>query len=230
MAAVTGLGAGFAHEINNPLTAVIGLTQVLMRRAKQRGRTEELEVLDHVVNEAHRIRKTVRTLLSLSQNHGGESYAELDVNALVEESLALLEPKLAEAQIDVVRHLQDGVPRIRGNKAQLREVLLNVFNNSRAAMVPAGGKLTLSTGAIAGQVVRIEIQDTGRGIAPEHLEKIFDPFFTTKDEWRSEGLGLTVASRVVEQHKGRIQVQSEVGKGTTLTITLPAAPARAHLA
>jgi len=233
MAAITGLGAGFAHEINNPLTAVIGLSQVMLNRLQARdpgGGTEDQKVLEALEEEAHRIRRVVRTLLSLSQNPGGDGFADLDVRELVDGAIQLVQEKLAEAQIEVVRCYQQGVPRVRGNSAQLRQVLLDLFNNSRAAMSGTGGRLTVATSSIAQGAVRIEVSDTGRGISPEHLPKIFDPFFTTKDEWRSEGLGLTVASRVVENHKGRIQAQSEVGKGTTLTITLPAAPSGAHLA
>jgi signal transduction histidine kinase len=215
MAAVTGLGAGFAHELNNPLTAVI---------------EEEAKALTSIQEEAHRIRKVVRTLLSLTQSYGGDGFSDIEVHQLIDDSLTLVQDKLSQSQIQVVRQYDERLPPVRGNGAQLREVMLNLINNSRAAMNGHGGTLRITTSAVAGQAVRIEVQDTGRGIPPEHLPKIFDPFFTTKDEWRSEGLGLTVVSRVVEQHKGRIQVESEVGRGTALTITLPAAPRGAHLA
>jgi signal transduction histidine kinase len=231
MAAVTGLGAGFAHELNNPLTAVIGLTQILVKRLSMRpGSEEEAKALTSIQEEAHRIRKVVRTLLSLTQSYGGDGFSDIEVHQLIDDSLTLVQDKLTTAQIHVVRQYDERLPPVRGNSAQLREVLLNLINNSRAAMNGSGGTLRITTSAVAGQAVRIEVQDTGRGIPPEHLPKIFDPFFTTKDEWRSEGLGLTVVSRVVEQHKGRIQVESEVGRGTALTITLPAAPRGAHLA
>jgi two-component system, NtrC family, sensor kinase len=92
------------------------------------------------------------------------------------------------------------------------------------------GTLTVRTGAIDGAAVKLEVQDTGKGIAPEHLEKVFDPFFTTKQDWRGEGLGLSIVHRIVEQHHGRVRAQSRVGEGSTFIVTLPAAQTKAHLA
>jgi two-component system, NtrC family, sensor kinase len=117
---------------------------------------------------------------------------------------------------------------VLGNKAQLQQVFLQLFANSRTAMNGHGGKLTVST-SLESQLIKVAVSDTGRGIPAEHLDKIFEPFFTTKDEWQSQGLGLTVAFRVVEEHHGKIKASSEVGRGTTMTITLPAARRSAHL-
>jgi signal transduction histidine kinase len=229
MAAITALGAGFAHEINNPLTSVIAMTQVMLRRARRaagpRG-TEEVEMLATVEAEALRIKKTVGTLLSLTQDQAGDA-VEIDCNLLLDDAVAELGNDL-DARIELDQDYAEGLPLVLGSVGELREALVRILRNAVTAM-PKGGRLTLSTASIDGHAVRIAVRDSGVGIAAEHLGKVFDPFFTTKENWRGEGLGLTVAHRVVQQHQGKIQVASAVGAGTTVTITLPAASGGAHL-
>ena len=231
IAAVSSLGAGIAHEINNPLTGVLGLTQILKTRAqKQDPSGKEIKLFENIEREALRIKEIVRTLLSFSQTYAGEGFAPVDLHALLDESLRLVEGQLASRGIQVVREYDGVLPPVPGNRPDLQQVFLHLFNNSRLAM-RQGGTLTLTTGLVGGKVIRVTVKDTGKGIAPEHLDRIFEPFFTTKDkeEWEGEGMGLTVTFRIVEQHHGKVRAESKVGEGTSMTITLPAAGEGAHL-
>jgi two-component system, NtrC family, sensor kinase len=224
IAAVSSLGAGIAHEINNPLTSVLGFAQILKMRAAKEQREKDAEVLGMVESEAQRIRRIVQTLLTFSESYAGENFTEVDANQIVE--LALSQVPLGE--IALVRQLATGLPRIVGNPAQLQEVVIQLVKNAVTAM-KGKGTLTLKS-ALSDGLVKLEVADTGKGIAPDVMPKIFDPFFTTKDDWRGEGLGLTIVHRVVTQHHGVVRAQSEAGAGATFTVTLPVASRRAHLA
>ncbi|MDB4970765.1 MAG: Sensor histidine kinase [Myxococcales bacterium] len=224
IAAVSSLGAGIAHEINNPLTSVLGFAQILRARAVKEQRPKDAEVLELVESEAQRIKRIVQTLLTFSEGYAGESFTELDANQVME--LALAQVPLGEIQI--VRELDAALPRMVGNPAQLQEAMVQLYKNAVTSM-KGRGQLTVRS-ATADGVIKLEVADTGRGIAPEVLPKIFDPFFTTKDDWRGEGLGLTIVHRIVEQHHGRVRASSQAGAGATFTLTLPAASRRAHLA
>src|SRR5262249_52348145 len=136
---------------------------------------------------------------------------------------------LAAAKIAVERAFAAEVPRVLANPAQLQHAFAQLVDNSLKAM-PNGGTLRLAVRAIDDELVAIDVEDTGKGIAPDVIDKIFEPFFTTKDEWRGAGLGLTTAYRIVEAHQGRIRASSKLGVGTTMTITLPVARRGAHLA
>ena len=228
IAAVTALGAGVAHEINNPLTSVIGLTQVLKAKMRKEGREAEAGLLAQSEREALRIKDIVKTLASFAETYSGPGFRNVNLNDVVESALKLVEEELLQDGIRTVRRYAEPLPWVQGNPEQLQQVLLNLVSNSRTAM-KEGGELTLSTSVIEDKLVKIAITDTGRGIAPDIIDKIFEPFFTTKDDWRGEGLGLTVAYRLVEQHRGRIEAASEVNRGTTMTITLPVASRGAHL-
>lgn len=228
IAAVTALGAGFAHEINNPLSAVLGMTQILLRRLKkQPDRADDVQALDTIQTEAQRIRTIVRTLHSLSQEQDKEGFAPVDMNTLLDAVLRADE-SLAVKNIVVQKNLAKDLPFVIGVASELRQAVVHLLDNSKIAMA-GGGQLTVSTSSIENQMVRITVADTGSGIAPEILDKIFEPFFTTKAHWRGKGLGLTAVYSVIEKHHGRIKVASKVGEGTTMTITLPAARTGAHL-
>src|SRR5439155_4742718 len=123
---------------------------------------------------------------------------------------------------------EDGVPRMVANPGQRQHAIGQLLDNSLRAM-PGGGTLRVAVRSIENELVAIDVVDTGRGIAPELLDKIFEPFFTTKHDWRGAGLGLAIVHRIVEAHQGRIRAASTPGAGTTMTVTLPAARRAAHL-
>jgi signal transduction histidine kinase len=220
IAAVSSLAAGVAHEINNPLTGVLGFAQVLKSRAAKAGMDKDVEVLGRIESEARRIRDIVQTLLSFSQEYSGEGFSPFGVNAMIEDSVELVRGQVEERTIDVVTELESGLPQVRGSIGQMRQVMLHLLNNAVTAC-DEGGRIEVSTVLVDGELLRIRVSDDGRGISAENLGRVFEPFFTTKDDWQGRGLGLTVTYRVIEEHRGTIKIDSVEEEGTTVTILLP---------
>ncbi|RMH38039.1 MAG: hypothetical protein D6689_20375 [Deltaproteobacteria bacterium] len=181
-----------------------------------------------IEREARRIRDIVQTLQGFSQEFAGEGMAAVDVRGVVDAAVEMVAARVDRGEIELVCDHAADLPPIRGNAGQLRQAVLHVLTNAIAA-TPPGGRVTASTRSVEGGAVRVAVSDTGAGIAPEILDRIFEPFFTTKQEWEGRGLGLTVVYRIVEEHGGSIHVDSEVGRGTTVAIVLPAARGGAHL-
>jgi len=226
LAAVGELGAGVAHEINNPLAGVLGLTQLLLLKMSPEDPAHES--LKAVEKEALRMREIVQNLLRFSQTANGGTFTPLSLNRICDEALRMVESQILAQGIEIERAYDPELPRISGDASQLQLCLLHIITNAKTAM-PRGGRLTLRTDHLDRKVVRIRIVDTGRGIPKEHIEKIFEPFFTTKDEWSGKGLGLSVAYRIVTDHFGKIAVESEPGKGTAFTLSFPAHAEKTHL-
>jgi signal transduction histidine kinase len=219
LAALGQLGAGVAHEINNPLGGVIGHVQLLL--AERSTADRDFEALRCIEEGARRASQVVQNLLRFSVQRHEPVRTTVDAARLVRDTLSLTETLLAESKIQVELAL-DGAPRLRGDAGQLGQVLLNLVSNARTAM-PGGGTLRISA-RHAGAEAAVAVEDTGRGIAPEIRHRIFEPFFTTKADWSNVGLGLSVSYRIIEEHGGRIEVASEVGRGSTFTVYLPEAP------
>ena len=226
LAAIGTLGAGMAHEINNPLTGVLGMAQILLSDLP--AGDPHREMAEEIEAQGLRIQKIVSEMLQVSRSEDREQMVPVDLNALIDEAVAQASGSLAEAGITVERRLTAGLPRVLGNPVRLAKVFDELIGNARRAM-PEGGKLQLETVAPDPGAVVARIEDTGQGIRPEHVGKIFDPFFTTKQNWASTGMGLTLVHRIVEQHQGRIAVESSHGHGATFTLTFPADPGRTLL-
>jgi signal transduction histidine kinase len=230
IAAMAALAAGVAHEINNPLTGVIGLTQVLIARSrKQADGAADVELLVSVEREALRVRDIVRKMLSLTQVRETRGLKELHPAELLLEVLNARREQLELAGISVEEKFDADVPSVFGDREQMSHVFEEIIDNAMKAMRGSPGHLLIASQSIDGQLVKLRFADTGRGIAPEHLDKVFEPFFTTKDDWHGQGLGLTAAFRVIEAHHGTIKLDSRLGHGTTVTIALPAKRQGAHL-
>jgi signal transduction histidine kinase len=218
LAALGQLGAGVAHEINNPLGGVLGHVQLLLsERTPEAG---DYEALKHIEEGARRASEIVQNLLRFSVQRKEPVRTSVDLNKLVRDTLSLTETLIKDQKIALALELDANKPRARADSGQLAQVLLNLAANARTAM-PDGGSLRVSTLLRDGQVA-FAVADTGKGIAPEIRERIFEPFFTTKDEWSNVGLGLSVSYRIVAEHGGRIEVDSAVGTGSTFTVWLPA--------
>jgi len=225
LSALGELGAGVAHEINNPLTGALGIVQLLI--ADLPGGHPARPLLQDLESEALRIRKIVQNMLRLAQRQSGHDTTPVDMARTLDDAVELCGPSdLAAAGIEVVRKYT-ATPPVRGSATQLQESFIQIIQNARSAM-KKGGTLTLETGIIDNKVVRVRIADTGSGISAEHLPRIFDPFFTTKGDRSGTGLGLSFVHRTVEDHGGAITVDSSVGGGTTFTLTFPADEGRAH--
>jgi signal transduction histidine kinase len=222
LAAIGELGAGMAHEINNPLAGVLGLAQ--LARLDTRPDDPRREMLDDLERQALRIKEIVANLLRFTQQaHGDfEALERVDVQKVLEHALSCIgQAELGERGIQIRRVFGADVPPVRGVPGQLEEAFVQILTNARNAM-PRGGELTVETVGKSGRLVQIRIADTGTGINPEHLDRIFDPFFTTKADWGATGLGLSIVHRIVEAHGGRIAVESVPGQGATFVLTLPA--------
>jgi signal transduction histidine kinase len=218
LAALGQLGAGVAHEINNPLGGVIGHVQILL--AEKSPDASDYEGLKHIEEGAQRAAQVVQNLLRFSVQRKEPVRTAVDLNKLVRDTMSLTESLIRDQKIELQYDLGDDKPRARGDAGQLAQVLLNLVANARTAM-PAGGRLRVATRK-QGTESLLVVEDSGKGIAPELLERIFEPFFTTKDDWSNVGLGLSVSYRIVEEHGGRIAVESEVGRGSVFTVYLPA--------
>jgi signal transduction histidine kinase len=177
--------------------------------------------LEVIEQEVQRMGNLVANLLQFSRRHYRQ-VSTIDVCEELVKTLELIQGHFRNHRINVVREFASDLPMVRVDRQQLRQVFLNLFTNAGDAM-PDGGTLTIRTGVpqtTPGNIC-IEIADTGIGIAPENLPKVLDPFFTTKPEGEGTGLGLPICKRIVQEHQGTLEITSEVGKGTTISIAMP---------
>jgi two-component system NtrC family sensor kinase len=216
LASIGRLASGIAHEINNPLQGVLTFASLLQQ--KEGRDEEEKEDLAIIVRETTRVRDIVRGLLDFARQ-SAPTKEPLAINEVVKETIQLVRSQKESGTIVIVDNLDESLPAILGDKNQLEQVFLNLSFNAVEAM-QEGGTLSITTSARDEEVV-VSVSDTGCGIEEEHLDKIFEPFFTTKPAGKGTGLGLSVSYGTVQQHGGRLEVESEVGRGTTFTVVLP---------
>ena len=227
LAAIGSLGAGVAHEINNPLTGVLGLAQLLL--ADLPFDHPARPMVKDIEEQAGRIQGIVANLLRLAQRQSGEDFQSLDLSKVLDDALELCGLKaLAESGIRVVRNVVSPSPPVRGSSPQLQAALIQLIQNAKGAM-ELGGTLTVETSKPEPGLLRLRLSDTGRGIKPEHMPRIFDPFFTTKIRRTDTGIGLSVVHKIIEDHGGTIRVESAPSQGTTFWITFPIAGETSHL-
>jgi len=219
LASIGRLAAGVAHEINNPLTGVLTFAHLL--RDKENMEEQDKQDLDLIINETTRAGEIVRGLLDFARERP-TARKPADLNDVVRQTMRLIRSQKQVEQITIKELLAENLPRANGDENQIQQVLLNLSLNACESM-PGGGTLTISTSQRDGKVV-VEVADTGCGIPREHLDQIFDPFFSTKPVGKGTGLGLSVSYGIIEQHGGKLEVESEEGRGTTFTIVLPVAP------
>jgi signal transduction histidine kinase len=178
--------------------------------------------MEKITRQTFRASEIVNNLLNFSRTSGAE-FAEVDVNSVILDTLALLEHQFKTARIQVQDEMCEHLPRIHGNTGRLQQVFLNLFLNARDAM-PNGGTLRVATAN--GDGVSVSVSDTGSGITQEHIRRIYDPFFTTKavpqeGQSRGTGLGLSVTYGIIQEHAGKIRVESRPGEGTTFYLDFP---------
>jgi two-component system, NtrC family, sensor kinase len=221
LAAVGQLAAGVAHEIRNPLTAIRSTMQYLLRGLDPEEPRHEL--VRELLREVDRINSTVGGLLSLSRS-GEMRKSDIDLLEPLGQAVQLLRARAAEQGVELGSNLGVGALRVQGDADQLKQVFLNLLINSLQSM-PSGGRITVGAAPWPGSEpggtrwAQVRIEDTGAGIPPEQLRRVFDPFYTTKRD--GTGLGLAICNGIVEQHQGEIQLESEVGKGTAVSVRLP---------
>ena len=224
LAALGQMAAGLAHEIRNPLGSIKGAAQYLQPLEGQKADASTREFLDIIVEEVDRLNKIVSQFLDYARPYRGDQ-SPLDLNDVVRKTINLIEKERSGSRVEIVMSLLDGLPPVRADAQQLRQVFLNLTINAFDAMAQ-GGRLQVSTslrrstrrGASAA-FLEIRFRDDGIGIPPADLRNLFIPFFTTKE--KGTGLGLPISQRIIENHGGTIEVRSQPGSGSTFTVLLP---------
>ena len=218
MAALGTLSSGISHELSTPLSVILNMTQLMKQEVKDDpALLKDMEVVEYEANQAIKI---TRSLLGFARSTKSKK-ERVDVNQVLEDLFKILEFQPAAKSVELKKSLATDLRLIHANSGQIRQVFLNIILNAIQAM-PDGGELHISTarrGPEACEGVEIIIRDTGKGIPKEDIENIFQPFFTTKEE--GTGLGLAISYGIVKEHHGDIEVESEVGKGTTFRLSLP---------
>jgi signal transduction histidine kinase/ActR/RegA family two-component response regulator len=227
LSAVGQFVAGVAHELNNPLTAVVGFSELLRDMS---GDEKTRSHVDRIAKSAHRCHKIVQSLLSFARQHAPERRL-VDLRSVVDEVLEIMSYDLRTSNVGIVREFAPDTPLVMADPHQLQQVFVNILGNARQAIEPfqREGRIVVRIRR-GGAGVQVEFQDNGPGIRPEHLARIFDPFFTTKPVGKGTGLGLSLCYGIVQEHGGKITARSELGQGAIFTIDLPVAQAPAPAA
>jgi two-component system NtrC family sensor kinase len=227
MASLGKLSASVVHEINNPIAGILNLIMLIKRMISEEdvGQKEMAQFgqyLNLMETETRRISRIVSNLLAFSRQSKMEP-RRLDLNQLIEKTLFLNSNLLKIHSVRVEKSLDPGLPELVGSEDQLQQVFMNFVSNAAEAIeAKGGGVLSIETKhSSKNGHISVSFKDTGVGIPEENLSKLFEPFFTTKKKGKGVGLGLSVAYGIIEEHGGSIQVDSEVGKGTTFEVTLP---------
>ena len=225
MASIGKMAAVVAHEVNNPLSGILTYAKLLSKwvgtgQTAHEKREEAMQCLDLIAAESRRCGDLIKNLLSLSRT-APMNVQSVDLHAVINRCLMLVRHQLELVGVELQLKLADDLPLVHCDPAQIEQVLLALTMNAIDAM-PRGGTLWIETRLSSNKSeIEIIVRDDGAGIAPDVLAHMFEPFLTTKESGRGVGLGLAISRGIVERHNGRIEVESEVGRGTTFTITLP---------
>lgn len=224
LATVGQLAAGVVHELNNPLTSISVYSDYLLKNAEREGaRASDVHKLRRIHESADRILRFSRELLAYARPTHEEPRL-LHISDVIERSLEYCDYLITERGVTVTLRFNHDVPNLLGVPGQLQQVLINLITNACHAMPEGAGTLELETSSDEAGDVVLQIKDNGSGISPDHLGRIFEPFFSTKGEGHGTGLGLSIVRNIVELHNGSIEVESELGNGTSFTLTFPGQP------
>jgi len=220
---LAGIGefvAGVAHELNNPLTTIMGFSELLQQLDSSPQQKRQLEILH---KSAMRCQKIVQNLLSFARRHKVER-KPMAINQLVEAAVDILAYQLRTSNIQTTTELAPHLPEVLVDPHQLQQVFVNILNNARQAIENrcSNGRIHIVSALVDGRV-HVTFSDDGPGIAPENLTRLFDPFFTTKETGKGTGLGLSICQSIIKEHGGAISVQSQPGQGAQFTVALPPA-------
>lgn len=212
------LAAGVAHEVNTPLAVISTYAQMLTKQMQ--GDDSKSKILEKIAKQTFRASEIVNSLLNFSRTSKAEM-EDLDLNRVIRETVQLIEPQLTKSNVTVEFRLDPNPPPVRANSGKMQQVFLNLFLNARDAMESGGRLIVISR--TEGESFKVQVADTGKGIAADDLQRIFDPFFTTKGAKKGTGLGLAVSYGIVREHGGTIDVTSQPGEGTVFHLDLPLA-------
>jgi two-component system, NtrC family, sensor kinase len=219
MASIGQLAANVAHEINNPLAAIIANAQLLIRDLSDADE-DTLDSLKLIETAGDRAAKIVNNLLESARRERHYEFEDISLNETILDAISLMRYEINKRSISIHLDLAEGIPHIFANKNQLKGVWINLINNAIGAIESNKGKISVST-RYDNKQFQIVISDNGKGISPEHQEHIFEPFFTTKEAGKGTGLGLSVSLQAIKEHHGDITFESKAGKGTKFIIMLP---------
>jgi two-component system NtrC family sensor kinase len=223
LASIGRLAAGVAHEINNPLAIIdqkAGLMTDLIDFSEEFKYKEKFSTsIEGIQDAVERCKVITHRLLGFARRMD-VAFEHIDINDLLREVLGFLEKEALYSHINLELSLDDDLPTIFSDRGQLQQIFLNIVNNGIDA-IGENGDIVLITSQRDEETIDVQIQDSGPGIPPELITRIFDPFFTTKEAGKGTGLGLSITYGLVKKLDGNISVKSEVGKGTTFTVSLP---------
>jgi signal transduction histidine kinase len=220
ISAIGTFTSGIAHELNNPVNNIVLTAEALKEEYDELDREEALGMIQDILVQSDRASEIIRNLLDFSRSERPEMVS-VSVRDVIGDTLRLVRNQLLLSGVDEVTEIPESLPSVCGDYKSLQQVFLNLFLNAAQAM-PQGGKISTRAGlSDDGDYVKVEVADNGGGISDENLPHIFDPFFTTKEVGKGTGLGLSVSYGILQKHRGRIDIQSHEGAGTTVTILLP---------
>ncbi len=220
MASIGTFTSGIAHELNNPINNISLLVESLMEDDEAMGHSERMHLYKDLMNQADRSSEIVKNLLEFSRARHPR-LEKVSLERLVDKTARLVKNELRLHRVSFRKEIRDTIPDLNIDKSGIQQVLLNMFLNAIHA-IGKEGEIKVGLGLDSGkEEIRMDIEDTGRGISPEDLQSIFDPFFSTKKEGEGTGLGLSVSYNIIEKHGGRIEVKTQVGQGSCFSIFLP---------
>ncbi len=226
MSAIGQLASGVAHEINNPLSGILGNVQIIRMESKSGAKPEDIEELLAVIEDsAKRCKSITQNLLDFSRTEKGV-FEAFDVHRALHSTIVLMGHTMKVSNIEIKKRFDEALPMAMGNINQIQQVFLNMFSNAKWAIEKKEektGSVTLETRKIDDKFLEVSFSDTGVGMSKEVIKKIFEPFFTTKVVGKGTGLGLSICYEIMQKHNGELRVESEEGKGTTFRIKLPIA-------
>jgi signal transduction histidine kinase len=216
LAGIGVLASGVAHEINNPLSGIIGMAEIAL---EEEDPSKKISYLTDILDCGQRINEIVKGLRSYSRAAKKEEFGQVDLNGVLEESLRMVQLATKASSVEVVKEFQTS-EKIQANIGEIQQVFTNLITNAFQAIDGKGGKLVLATRALE-DFVEVKISDNGMGIPQKYINQIFDAFFTTKNPGEGTGLGLNIVYRIVNKYEGTIDVESREQMGTTFTIKFP---------
>ncbi len=224
LAGIGQMAAGVAHELNNPLQAIITSSEMVQRRLEELKEKDLARRLETVIQASERIQRLARNLMGYARP-GVETTQEIEVKKLVDELLSFSGYELRRGGVKIENLVPENLPRLKVVKDQIEQVLINLLTNASYACAEKGGGKIRIKARTRGNWLELRVEDTGVGIEPQDLSRVFDPFFTTKPREKGSGLGLNIVQSIVERHRGKIKVKSKPGEGTVFFISFPLAEA-----
>ena len=218
MAAFGELGAGIAHEIKNPLTGILGLSQLSMRYLAPEDKV--YENISRIEFETKRCKEIIDNLMRFARQERVE-FVPVNVNSVIINAITIVDHQLTMHGVKIKQDLEEGLPSIMGNGNQIQQIIMNFMINAQQAMGGSPGLVTVSTRLLGDDWIEMRVADDGPGIPEAMQQKIFQPFFTTKEAGKGTGLGLSVTYGIIKDHHGTVTLESEEGKGATFIVRLP---------